>query len=316
MNQSKIGQFIALCRKEKGMTQQELADKLGLTAKAISKWETGKGLPDVSLYEAICKELGITLNEFFAGERIDEKNALIKADENLEQIIKDYHKMKKNRNNLLALLCGVGILVGVYFVKMGLALGILIGIDVLGASESTFTDVRDYSKQHFIETYGGDLDSNLSVFPDVIHEEMSDVHYESAMSTGLFDSDGYIFLEYTLDDEDFSAEVKRLRELSQTIQNFDGDSYTNEILYAEGMYDYPAYITIDGFANTYEYALIDEKNNRIICVYIAYLQSSGFKHDEYLKKDKGAYEMEDTLSLFSMYNHTFNGGESYIEFDD
>ena len=57
MNQEKIGKFIAECRKEQNLTQEKLAEKLNITSKAVSKWECGKGLPDVSLYEPLCKIL-------------------------------------------------------------------------------------------------------------------------------------------------------------------------------------------------------------------------------------------------------------------
>lgn len=76
MNQEKIGKFIAECRKKQDLTQQELADKLNLTYKAISKWECGKGLPDVTLYEPLCKILKISLNEFFAGQLLEEEEVL------------------------------------------------------------------------------------------------------------------------------------------------------------------------------------------------------------------------------------------------
>ena len=83
MDQEKIGKFIAICRKEKNLTQEELANKLGITAKAVSKWECGKGLPDVSLYKDLCNILGITLNEFFVGEKIKEEKFKEQADNNL-----------------------------------------------------------------------------------------------------------------------------------------------------------------------------------------------------------------------------------------
>lgn len=66
MNQEKIGNFILELRKEKNMTQQELADKIGVTDKAISKWENGRGMPDLSLMKPLCKELGITINELIS----------------------------------------------------------------------------------------------------------------------------------------------------------------------------------------------------------------------------------------------------------
>ena len=61
MDQEKIGKLIAKCRKDKKMTQQELADQLGVTDKSVSKWENGKCLPNVSLYKELCDILGITL---------------------------------------------------------------------------------------------------------------------------------------------------------------------------------------------------------------------------------------------------------------
>ena len=73
MNQEKIGKFILELRKEKNMTQQELADKIGVTDRAISKWENGRGMPDLSLMKPLCDVLGITLNELISGSLIIEK---------------------------------------------------------------------------------------------------------------------------------------------------------------------------------------------------------------------------------------------------
>lgn len=83
VDQEKIGRLIAKCRKEKKLTQVELADKLGVTDKSVSKWENGKCLPDVSLYRDLCNILGITLNEFFIGEKIKEEEFKEQADNNL-----------------------------------------------------------------------------------------------------------------------------------------------------------------------------------------------------------------------------------------
>lgn len=68
MNQIKIGKFIAECRKKKDMIQSQLAGKLNITDKAVSKWETGKSIPDVSLFSDLCSLLEISLNELFVGE--------------------------------------------------------------------------------------------------------------------------------------------------------------------------------------------------------------------------------------------------------
>ena len=70
MNQEKIGKFISECRKEKQLTQEQLAVQLGVTSKSISKWENGNCLPDASKYKSLCEILGITVNELFSGERL------------------------------------------------------------------------------------------------------------------------------------------------------------------------------------------------------------------------------------------------------
>lgn len=87
MNQVKTGCFIAACRKEKGWTQSRLAEQLGITDKAVSKWETGKSMPDLSLFAPLCGLLGITLNELLLGERIAEENLRKKADQVLFEVI-------------------------------------------------------------------------------------------------------------------------------------------------------------------------------------------------------------------------------------
>ncbi len=89
MNQEKIGRFIAESRKAKNYTQEELAEKLGITNKAVSKWENGICLPDSSLYQPLCQVLDISINELFAGERCkEEKKALQEQYDNCLQDMK------------------------------------------------------------------------------------------------------------------------------------------------------------------------------------------------------------------------------------
>lgn len=87
MDQAKIGSFISQCRRAKGWTQSRLAEELGITDKAVSKWETGKSMPDLSLFTQLCSLLGITLNELFAGEYIPDENLKRKSDEVLREVL-------------------------------------------------------------------------------------------------------------------------------------------------------------------------------------------------------------------------------------
>lgn len=90
MNQIKIGAFISERRKAKGWTQSQLAEKLEITDKAVSKWETGRSMPDLSLFLPLCTLLEVTLNELFAGECIAEEKLKEKADEVLMDVITNW----------------------------------------------------------------------------------------------------------------------------------------------------------------------------------------------------------------------------------
>ncbi len=90
MNQIRIGAFISERRKAKGWTQSQLAEKLGITDKAVSKWETGRSMPDLSLFMPLCTLLGVTLNELFAGECIAEEKLKEKADDVLMDVITNW----------------------------------------------------------------------------------------------------------------------------------------------------------------------------------------------------------------------------------
>ena len=95
MDQVKIGKFIAQCRKNKNLTQFQLAEKLNITDRAISKWETGKGMPDSSIMLELCNELGISVNELLSGEVIKVENYNEKAEENLLEMAKKEEAQNK-----------------------------------------------------------------------------------------------------------------------------------------------------------------------------------------------------------------------------
>ncbi|MBR4694123.1 MAG: helix-turn-helix transcriptional regulator [Bacilli bacterium] len=98
MNQEIIGKFIAKKRKEKNLTQQELADKLGVTYQAISKWENGRGMPDYPLFEPLCKELGITTSELLSGGQKEDKTV-------------EYIKYKDKKDKTLLLLIVIALII-------------------------------------------------------------------------------------------------------------------------------------------------------------------------------------------------------------
>lgn len=105
MNQTKIGKFIAQKRKEKNLTQSELAEKLNVTDRSVSNWENGKCMPDISLFNPLCSVLDITINEFLSGEEIENKDYQKKLEENIINTIN--YNNKKNLLPFILLIFGI-----------------------------------------------------------------------------------------------------------------------------------------------------------------------------------------------------------------
>lgn len=129
MNQEKIGKFIAKCRKEKNMTQLELAEKLGVTDKSIGNWENARCMPDLSLLKPLCEELNITVNDLISGEKIKQEDYPDKFEENIISTIDYTNKKINDKNNLL----------GVIWI----AFGILLALTALALfpSESSWSSI-------------------------------------------------------------------------------------------------------------------------------------------------------------------------------
>lgn len=97
MDQIKIGKFIAECRKEKNLTQMQLAEKLNITDRAISKWECGKAMPDTSIMLELCDILGINVNELLCGEKISMEN----NEQKNKQIMLDLSKELEHKSRTI-----------------------------------------------------------------------------------------------------------------------------------------------------------------------------------------------------------------------
>ena len=139
MDQIKTGGFIAELRKEQNMTQRELAEKLGVTDRAISKWENGRGLPDVSLMKPLCEILGITVTELLNGERASETETINKMEETVYEVladrenqIKDNKRIKKRLRIVVKLFCFI----------IGLMLANMLFNGLIGEGYSVYTALQ------------------------------------------------------------------------------------------------------------------------------------------------------------------------------
>ena len=110
MDQIKIGEFISSQRRKNNLTQAALAEKLGITDRAVSKWECGKGLPDVSLMLDLCEILGITVNELLNGEKISMENNNQKNEQLLLDMAKELEKKNKTIWNAMWTIMTVSII--------------------------------------------------------------------------------------------------------------------------------------------------------------------------------------------------------------
>lgn len=152
MNQQIIGKFISQKRKEKNLTQEQLAEKLGVSNKTISKWETGKCMPDYSVIKNLCEELEITVAELMDGESSEGKSVRTYDDEQIMDLLKKTQELEKQKNTMsgtLLIVMGValqalshtlggtnakdffsGLLLGISIAEM------LVGLYVVGRSMS------------------------------------------------------------------------------------------------------------------------------------------------------------------------------------
>ena len=105
MDQIRIGKFIAESRKSKNLTQRQLADALSISDKTVSKWECGKGLPEVSLMLPLCAALEITVNDLLSGEKVSEVDYKTKAEGNMMDLVKENEENRKRM--ALSIIAGV-----------------------------------------------------------------------------------------------------------------------------------------------------------------------------------------------------------------
>ena len=112
MDQIQIGKFIAEMRKRQGLTQRQLADALSISDKTISKWETGKCMPDYTVVKSLCEELGITVAELMDGEVSEEKSVRTYDEEQIMNLLKRTQDLEKQKN----------LLYGILLIVMGIAL--------------------------------------------------------------------------------------------------------------------------------------------------------------------------------------------------
>lgn len=255
MDQERIGRFIADLRKEKGMTQAQLAEILGVSGKTVSRWETGRNMPDYSVLEDLTRELGITVNELICGERIEKEAIIREYDHNLVSVLKEYKQMKRAKNIILLLLLA---LAGwVFWLLMVLYLPHLISTR---AQVEVSRDIADYNSQIGPDAQGvyqNKMGMDEAVFPERLTDDMKVCDYQMV----YYDPWDAQYLAYLVVDYEKDAYEKELERL----QSYPSTGYKG-IYGASGFSAYELLAMYADESYGFVYALGDEGSRKIIYV--------------------------------------------------
>lgn len=202
MNQQKIGKFIFKLRKEKGLTQAELAEKLGVTDRSVSNWENGKCMPDLSLFIPISKEFGITVNDLMSGEIIDKKDYQEKLEYNFMNTVVTVKKEIVN-----------------HFKKIILTAILLFIIIILGIT--SFLLMNEY-KQKTIYLKYNQIDFKICDF--------SDEYYKVNIKTNFDDLGIHINQAKNYTDKTLIIKVYRTKEENKNKNLLNDYGYSNQLL--------------------------------------------------------------------------------------
>ncbi len=180
MDQKKIGKYIADKRKDKGITQAALAEELCVSDKAVSKWERGICLPDVSKYQELCGILNISLNELFAGEDLDTANVVRQSEKNLIGIAR-FGKMKSSK--LLKII--IGLIVCVAVLVVGLIL-VMNNDDQLKGNYITAFSVENPDEANMLRLFGDATLFNYSLDENYENVDIEIIKYVNGTKVGEF----------------------------------------------------------------------------------------------------------------------------------
>ena len=250
MNQEKIGKFIAENRKDKVLTQEALAEKLGISTNAVSKWERGISFPDVSLFKKLCSELGISIEELINGEKSKSTESKDKA---IIASLKEKDKVEKKTKKKIIILSIFILLIITISIFYSSALKINLinesndlydrAIDYL--REKEFNSNPDSSKEDFnvfysYHSFGIEKRGNYKYMYMWIYSESDYLEEKDALaiSTGsstplkiTFKNNKVVNVEYPKDGTEYTSSIYKLfpRTIAKQVLNFDNEKNINKL---------------------------------------------------------------------------------------
>lgn len=281
MNQERIGSFIADIRREKGLTQEQLAERLHVSGKTVSRWETGRNMPDYSILEALTGELDITVNDLIHGERIIEEEIIHEYDNNLVEVLKEYKRLKRAKNVILILLLILACVVGVV---MWFAVGVGLSVATMTSAQveinEDITLYHDFIGPTARKEYRNKHNMDESIFPEQITEDMRVTDYKMVYYNP-WDPQWLSYLVVNYDDAAWEKELNRLNNYPST--EYMGYYGTTGF----GEYDLLAVCAGENYEGLV-YALADRSGQRIVyaeiifCNYYMDIDYEEYIAEEYL----------------------------------
>lgn len=259
MDQEKIGKFIAQCRKNKNITQGELAERLGVTNRSVSRWENGKNMPDYSILKELCNILEIDVNEFLIGNRIKKDEVKEHTNDNLDLILKEYYKMKKQKDKIKMITIISLVVIPPIVVAIITLIIFSVGFNNRLHVTTNLKNYNDVIGLKAKERYSNKWGMSEEIFPKTI--ENLNVKEFKMVCEDFLDEQYLAYLTVEYEEEDYNKEIKRLKEygIDKYIGYYSVTGFNDYQLIAMEADDYSGFI----------YALTDGKN-RIIYVEIIF----------------------------------------------
>ena len=278
MNQEKIGKFISKCRKDKNITQEELAEKLSVSNKTISRWENGVNMPDYSVLKDLCNILDIDINELLSGEKNNKETI-----ENLDMILKEYYKMKKQKEKLKKIIIIGTVVISQVFLFVFTIFVLNYEYDNRLHQTTNLKDYNDVIGPKAKGIYENKWDMSEEIFPKKLN---GNVEYFKMLSDDFIDKQFLAYLVIDYNEEDYNKEIERLNKLGIEEYHYYGvTGFSNYKLVAMNSHYYNGFI----------YALTDGKSKiiyveLIFCNYTMDLDYENEMPKEYLPDNFDATE--------------------------
>ena len=281
MNLDKSGKFIAKLRKEKNMTQEQLAEKMGVSINAVSKWERGLSFSDVSLYKKLCKELGINIEELINGEKDKSEEAKEKA---IISTVKEKEKIKKNSKKILVLFIVIFIIILSSFVYFNNTLK----VNLVNDSDYLYDEVINFIKEK-------EFDEN----PDSNYDDFNVFYSYHGFGVEKKHSYKYVYMwiyhqSYYIESEEFGGGLAISSGSSMPVKAIFKDNKLQDIIYPKDGSEYVSSIK-EMFPGIIEYQVLNyDKEKNINKLFNEVEQKKNIYYD-YLNLDMSRITIDDLV---------------------